>query len=117
MESRVNIDRKFDVVPATNRESICNSTLTAVIVWDNLRNAWDTYQHLLGTDGMLGKMEKAISLVEAVEACYAAAVVLGYDDPFDFEFVPCFLYEYIVNKNEDIYSIATDICNQQGDTQ
>ena len=87
------------------------NTQTAVILWDNIRDEWEFFAPILGDVGRLAQMDKVIALCEPVETCFAMAQAIGYDSPFDFEFVPYFLSEYLGKGNHDICDIA---CNATG---
>lgn len=82
------------------------SAQTAVILWDKVRDSWEAYKPILGDVGRLAQMDKVIALCEPLETCFAMAQAIGYSDPFDFEFVPYFLSEYLGNGNHDICDIA-----------
>ena len=91
------------------------SAQTAVILWDNVRDEWEVYEPILGDVGRLAQMDKIIALCEPVETCFAMAQAIGYDRPFDFEFVPYFLAEFLGKDNHNLAEIACNATDCRSD--
>lgn len=80
---------------------------TAIVLTDTiLCESPELRQYVDNDDGVQQLHQNIEALIEPVETCYALATDLGYDDPFDLEFVPDFLAFWLVQEYRDLPTIA-----------
>ena len=59
--------------------------------------------------GLAAHRRLVIELVPECELAYQVAVVNGYDEPFDLEFCPAFLLQWLAHQNQDEVRVGRQI--------
>lgn len=64
--------------------------LDAMMLWSTIEEKQEIYDWFPG-DGNIAKQENAISMMESVEKVWEETKARGYEEPYDFEFLPALL--------------------------